>query len=159
MHDTLSPRATTNLAICLMLMIYFASSVFGFMIFVHLATCKDPQDALQRFQVPQPADRTLHPLQTIGAPRRRQRMPAVVGAVPHRQAERRVNHARSGRLNAVGLPRPADSDARNSGAVEPGASVHVRPMRRSVCASLPATQAIGGRSPLQSRHRRSARAL
>ena len=37
---TLSPRLTTNFAICLTLIMYFASSVFALMIFVHLATCK-----------------------------------------------------------------------------------------------------------------------
>ncbi len=36
---TLSPRLTTNLAICLMLITYLASSVLGLMILVHRATC------------------------------------------------------------------------------------------------------------------------
>ena len=50
-------------------------------------------------------------------------------------------------------------EARNAVAVVPGASVHVRPTRRRVCASLPATRAIGGASPLHSRVNRSASAL
>mmetsp|Transcript_35023 Transcript_35023/g.77935 ORF Transcript_35023/g.77935 Transcript_35023/m.77935 type:complete len:377 (-) Transcript_35023:315-1445(-) len=37
---TLSPRPTTNFAICLTLMTYLASSVLGLMIFVHRATCR-----------------------------------------------------------------------------------------------------------------------
>lgn len=37
--DTLSASPTTNLAICFTLITYFASSVFGLMIFVQRATC------------------------------------------------------------------------------------------------------------------------
>lgn len=37
---TLSPSPTTNLAICLMLITYLASSVLGLMILVHRDTCR-----------------------------------------------------------------------------------------------------------------------
>lgn len=38
--ETVSARSTTNLANCLTLIIYFASSLPSFIIFVQRATCK-----------------------------------------------------------------------------------------------------------------------